>query len=79
MSEILTESIARSWGASNAEEVIWAVCPGCAKANLDFLGTDFCPIQVHLGCDGEDEHVRCEATDRGSLRVWCTEFEEADK
>ena len=32
-----------------------------------------------MGCDGEDEHVRCEATDRGSLRVWCTEFEEADK
>lgn len=81
MSEILTESIARAWGASNAEEVIQIVCAECAKGNLDFSETDFCPIQVRLGWDGEDEHIMCEVPERGKtgLRVWCTEFEEADE
>lgn len=44
MSQVLTESIARAWGASVAEEVIQTVCAGCAKGNLDFTGPKFCPF-----------------------------------
>ena len=77
MGQVLTESIARMWGASVAEEVIQTVCDGCAKGNLDFSVPDFCPIQVNYGYEGEDEHIMCDVPERGKmgLRVWCTEFE----
>lgn len=80
MSQVLTESIARNWGASVAEEVIQTICDGCAKGNLDFTSPDFCPIQVNYGLEGEDEHIMCEVPERGKmgLRVWCTEFEGED-
>ena len=78
MSEVLTESIARYWGASVAEEVIQTICDCCAKGNLDFTSHDFCPIQVNYGWEGEDEHIMCEVPERGKmgLRVWCTEYGE---
>jgi len=80
MSQILTESIARNWGASVAEEVIQTTCDGCTKGNLDFSKPDFCQIQVNYGWAGEDEHIMCEVPERGKtgLRVWCTEFEGED-
>lgn len=78
MSEVLTESIARMWGASCSEEVIQTVCDGCANGNLDFTEPDFCPIQVNYGWEGEDKHIMCDVPERGKtgLRVWCTEFVE---
>ena len=81
MSKVLTESIARLWGASVAEEVIQTVCEGCAKGNLNFTGDEFCPIQVNYGWAGEDEHILCEVPERGKtvLRVWCTDFVEVDE
>lgn len=80
MSQVLTESIARTWGASVAEEVIQVICDGCTKGNLDFSEPEFCPIQVNYGAAGEDEHIMCEVPERGKkmLRVWCTEFAEDD-
>lgn len=80
MAEMLTESIARSWGVSSAEEVIHTVCDGCAKSNPDFAWSDFCPIQIRYGWTGEDEHIMCEVPEQGKMgiRVWCTEFEEVD-
>lgn len=78
MSETLTESIARMWGASSPEDVIRTVCDGCSKGNLDFSVPDFCPIQTNYGWAGEDKHIMCDVPDRGKtkLRIWCTEFEE---
>ena len=74
MSQVLTESIARNWGASVAEEVIQTVCDGCVRGNLDFTEPEFCPIQVNYGWEGEDEHIMCDVPERGKtgLRVWCT-------
>lgn len=77
MSQILTESIARAWGASVAEEVIQTVCAGCAKGNLDFTGDEFCPIQTNYGVEGEDKHIVYEMSDTG-IGVWCTEHTEGD-
>jgi len=77
MSQVLTESIARAWGASVAEEVIQTVCAGCSRANLDFAGDEFCPIQVNYGVEGEDKHIVYEMSDTG-IGVWCTEHTDGD-
>ena len=74
MSEILTASTARSHGASCTEDVILVICDGCHKANLDFSGPDFCPIQANYGWAGEDEHIVCEVTGE-DFNAWCTEYE----
>lgn len=81
MSQVLTESIARNWGASVAEEVIQTVCDGCVRGNLDFTEPEFCPIQVNYGWEGEDEHIMCDVPERGKtgLRVWCTEWAGEDE
>ena len=74
MSEILTSSVALSHGASCTEDVILAVCDGCAKANLDFTEPDFCLVQAYYGWYGEDEHIVYEDK-RGEFNAWCTEYE----
>jgi len=68
--ERLDVATARYLGATVAEEVIQTVCQGCRKANLDFKGPDFCPIQVEYGWDGEHESIQI---DRESGEVRCAE------
>ena len=72
--QMLDQSTARSHGATVAEEVIQTVCVGCSKANLDFDGPEFCPVQVAYGWDGEHPAIQYEEAPSG-FYVRCTQYE----
>ena len=66
-------SMARSHGASHAEDVIQALCADCPIGNLNFEKPDFCDIQAEYGFDGEHEAIQY--NDKGEFDVRCTGFE----